>query len=184
MPNGACYDNRAGLASQEWEDFQMMHDVVQAAYCADNNRIEMAGYSSGGWVANMWGCYFGGIPTPPRKFAPNYALRARASVTGGLPAVPPCSGPVAGIWIHDAGDTENVIKGSYDARDLTLKMNNCANSKTMPWPGMPDVCVQYVDCPKEYPVVFCTTNGQGHSDQPSRAIPGFKKFYDMLKPTP
>jgi hypothetical protein len=45
---------------------------------------------------------------------------------------------------------------------------------------MADVCVQYTDCPKEYPVVFCTTNGQGHNDQSNRAIPGFKDFFDMM----
>jgi poly(3-hydroxybutyrate) depolymerase len=180
MPNGACYDNRAGTSSQEWEAFQLMHDVVEANYCADNNRIFVAGYSSGAWVANMWGCYFAGIPSPPRKFAPSYSIRGRAGVAGALPAVPPCNGPVAAFSIYDPSSGEGSVAGSYAARDLTLKMNGCSNSATSPWPGKPDVCVQYVDCPKQYPVVFCTTQGLGHSDESSIAIPSFTKFFDSM----
>ena len=183
-PNGACYDNEAGASSQEWEAFALFHAVVESKYCADNNRVYIAGYSSGGWVANMWGCYFAGIPDPPRKFAPNFRLRGQASVTGGLPAIPQCNGRVAGIWIHDAGDTANVIAGSYAARDRVLAANGCAGSPTAPWAPMSDVCVQYTACPKEFPVVFCTTNGQGHGDQPTRALPAFAKFFDMMGPMP
>ena len=183
-PNGACYDNEAGLSSQEWEAFELFHKTVESKYCADNNRVYIAGYSSGGWVANMWGCYFAGIPDPPRKFAPGFRLRGQAAVTGGLPAIPPCNGPVAAIWIHDAGDTANVIAGNYAARDRVLAANGCAGSPTAPWAPMSDVCVQYTACPKQYPVVFCTTNGQGHGDQPTRALPAFDKFFDMMDPMP
>jgi hypothetical protein len=181
-PNNNCYDNRAGVDSQEWEAFQMFHDKVESLYCADNNRIFVSGYSSGGWVSNMFSCYFGGVPTPPRKFLPKYAVRGRAATSGGLipDNMPPCNGAVAALYLHDAGDTTNLIAGSKLGLDNTLKQNKCTGSQTMPWPGMSDVCVQYTDCPKEYPVVFCTTNGQGHNDQSNRAIPGFKKFFDMM----
>jgi polyhydroxybutyrate depolymerase len=183
-PNNNCYDNRAGNESQEWEAFQMFHDKVESLYCADNNRIYITGYSSAGWVSNMFSCYFGGIPDPPRKFLPKYALRGRAATSGGLipDNMPACNGPVAAMYLHDAGDTTNLIAGSKLGLDNTLKQNKCVGSQTMPWPGMTDVCVQYTDCPKDYPVVFCTTNGQGHNDQSSRAIPGFKKFFDMMNP--
>ena len=181
-PNNNCYDNRAGNESQEWEAFQMFHDKVEANYCVDNNRIFVTGYSSGGWVSNMFSCYFGGIPDPPRKFLSKYAVRGRAATSGGLipDNMPKCNGPVAALYLHDAGDTTNLIAGSKLGLDNTLMQNKCTGSQMMPWPGMTDVCMQYTDCPKQYPVVFCTTNGQGHNDQSNRAIPGFKKFFDMM----
>ncbi len=183
-PNNNCYDNRAGNESQEWEAFQMFHDKVEANYCTDNNRIYVTGYSSGGWIANMFSCYFGGVPTPPRKFLPKWAVRGRAATSGGLipDNMPACNGAVAALYLHDAGDTTNLIAGSKLGLDNTLKQNNCTGSQTAKWAGMSDVCVQYTDCPKDYPVVFCTTNGQGHNDQSNRAIPGFKKFFDMMNP--
>jgi poly(3-hydroxybutyrate) depolymerase len=133
----------------------------------------------------MWGCYFAGIPTPPRKFLPKWALRGRASVTGGIiDGNPPCNGPIAGIWIHDAGDMENVIAGSITALNSALKMNKCEGSPTVPWTGLPAGvgCKQYTACPKEYPIVFCTTTGLGHQDQQNSAVPGFKKFFDLMNP--
>jgi polyhydroxybutyrate depolymerase len=183
-PNNNCYDNRAGTISQEWEAFQEFHDKVESTYCVDNNRIFVSGYSSGGWISNMFSCYFGGIPDPARKFLPKYAVRARAAVSGGLipDNMPKCNGAVGAFYIHDAGDTTNVIAGSYLGRDNTLMQDGCVGSATAPWAGSPDVCVQYTACPKEHPVVFCTTNGQGHNDQSNRAIPGFKKFFDMMNP--
>jgi hypothetical protein len=185
MPNNTCYDNRAGMSSQEWEAFDLFHNFVESRYCVDNNRIYTAGYSSGGWISNMWGCYLAGIPTPPRKFLPKWALRGRASVTGGIvDGNPPCNGPVAGIWIHDAGDMENVIAGSITALNSALKMNKCEGSPTVPWTGLPAGvgCKQYTACPKEYPIVFCTTTGLGHQDQQNSAVPGFKKFFDLMNP--
>jgi dienelactone hydrolase len=183
-PNNNCYDNRAGTISQEWEAFQEFHDKVESTYCVDNNRIFVSGYSSGGWISNMFSCYFGGIPTPPRKFLPTYAVRARAAVSGGLipDNMPACNGAVGALYLHDAGDMTNVIAGSYLGRDNTLKQDGCVGSQTAPWPDMSDVCVQYTACPKDHPVVFCTTNGQGHNDQANRAVPGFKKFFDMMNP--
>lgn len=181
-PNNNCYDNRAGVDSQEWEAFQLFHEKVESTYCVDNNRIFMSGYSSAGWVANMFSCYFGGIPDPPRKFLSKYALRGRAATSGGLipDNMPPCNGKVAALYLHDAGDMTNLIAGSKLGLDNTLKQNGCVGSQTMKWASMPDVCLQYTDCPKEYPVVFCTTMGQGHNDQAGRAIPGFKNFFDMM----
>jgi poly(3-hydroxybutyrate) depolymerase len=60
MVNVNCYDNRNGPESQEWLAFQLFHDVVDSTYCVDNNRVYVSGYSTGGWLGNMWGCYFAG----------------------------------------------------------------------------------------------------------------------------
>src|SRR4029079_8900039 len=110
-----------------WEAFDLVHSYVQSHFCVDNNRVFAAGYSTGDALANMWGCYFGGIPDPPRKFAPKFRLRGHAGVAGTLPAtLPICNGPVAGLWIHDTGDTAAPIQGDLNARDRVLMTNGCA----------------------------------------------------------
>jgi poly(3-hydroxybutyrate) depolymerase len=243
--NMDCYDNRDGPSSQEWEAFQLIHELVDARYCVDENRVYVAGYSTGGWLANMWGCYFAGdgqrpwngvvpasrarnvsdagsaeggsggtsgaaaaadgggtdasaadagddaapfVPAPgARKFAPAIHIRGQAAVSGGEPPNnPPCNGPVAAIWIHDAGDSGNPISGNQSALARVLKMNGCVGSPTAPWhpeiASLKDVCVQYTACPLDYPVVFCTTNGLGHADDHERAIPAFNLFFNQLDP--
>jgi len=37
---------------------------------------------------------------------------------------------------------------------------------------------------RDYPVVFCTTNGAGHREQSDRTIPAFRLFFDELNPLP
>lgn len=194
--NNDCYDTRDGPKSEEWEAFELFHQFVDAHYCVDDNRVFVAGYSTGGWQANMWGCYFAGDPTPPRKFAPRYHVRGQAAVASGEPTnQPPCNGPVAAIWIHDATDGGNPIAGAYDACARVLRMNGCTNTarcedpaaRTTPWhPELwsPAVCQQFDGCPPDYPVVFCKTQGLGHSDQAQNVVAAFTLFFDALNPTP
>lgn len=182
-PNGPCYDNNAGEESMEWEAFELFHTVVTENYCVDSNRVFVSGYSTGGWLANMWGCYFAGVD-PARMFAPEFSVRGQLSTTGGYPAVPDCGGPVAGFWLHDEFDSSNPIAGNYNARDSVLARNGCTGSPEEAWGEgeLAQHCVQYTDCPAEYPVVFCTTQSQGHGDQPNTAIPAYTQFMDMLEP--
>jgi hypothetical protein len=42
------------------------------------------------------------------------------------------------------------------------------------------VCEQYVDCPAQYPVVFCTTMGLQHGAQDDKALPGFIEFENLV----
>jgi hypothetical protein len=206
-----CFDNNSGPESQEWEAFDLMHTAVEAAFCIDNNRIFVAGYSTGGWLANMWGCYFGGVPSPPldktpgdvgrttRKFSPKWAVRGHAGVSGSLPPnqPQPCNGPSAGLWIHDAGDPSNLIATNITSLELALATNGCTGNyldgPKEPWPpaemipGLAGgICQAYTGCPADvrakYPLVFCTTSGRGHSDQAANAIPAFTKFFDLLDP--
>jgi hypothetical protein len=184
MPNSNCYDNRAGAASMEWEAFELMHNFVESHYCVDNNRIFYGGYSSGGWIASMYGCYFAGLK-PDRKFAPNFRLRGQAATTGNQPENnPPCNGPVAGLWIHDQDDTANAIAGNIAALNRVLLMDDCVDSPTEPWGEgtLSDVCLRYTACPPEYPVIFCTTVGRGHSDQPERTIPAYNQYFTLMDP--
>jgi poly(3-hydroxybutyrate) depolymerase len=275
--NMDCYDNRDGPSSQEWEAFQLIHTFVDQHFCVDNDRVYVSGYSTGGWLQNMWGCYFAGdgehpwngkpggatvdagagdapmsqadasdapltSDAPPssdapltsdaqtssdaspsgdgpatmsdaggsdgggdgesnsnpdvgvyvpgagaRKFAPQYHIRAQAGTSGGEPDNnPPCNGPIAALWIHDKMDP-NAYTANHDiALPRVLKMNGCYSAKppTAPWHedvmGI-GVCVEYTDCPPDYPVVFCTTNMYGHGAQDSRAVPGFTLLFKELE---
>ena len=197
--NPTCYDNNSGPQSQEWEAFELMHTFIESNFCVDNNRIYVTGYSTGGWLSNMWGCYFGGIPDPPRAFSPKWAVRGHAAVTGSLPPnQPACNGPSAGFWLHDAGDSGNRIATNIAAINLTLETNGCTGNyedgPKKPWepasmiPGLNgDICKEYTGCPADvaakYPIVFCTTNGLGHGDQSTSAIPAITKFFDLMNPT-
>ena len=166
----------------------------------DNDAVFVAGYNSGGALANMWGCYFagdgahpwngkpGGAPgAAPRRFAPRFHIRAQA-VTYGVAEPdndPPCNGLIAAIWIDDQyyGDR------AATARARVLAMNGCASAtpRTAPWHPEVEgvgVCQQYIDCPKSTPVVSCTTIHEGMSDGHERAIPAFKLFFDEVLSPP
>ncbi len=189
-PDGKdCYDNTVGRSSVEWEFMGLVASQVQKDFCIDENRLFVSGYSSGAWVSNMFGCYFSG-KDPNRRFGPDISVRGQASVTGGpvLPDVP-CGGKVAALWIHDSDDHENIIGGnSNNSLPRVLTANGCAGGVkglTEPWgssSSLSDVCRRYTSCPAEYPVVFCTTSGKGHSSQDNLALPGFIEFEDLLKP--
>ena len=63
-----------------------------------------------------------------------------------------------------------------------MMMNGCVGSATEPWGEglLAEICLRYINCPAEYPVIFCTTTGQGHSDQAANAIPGFTQFFALM----
>jgi hypothetical protein len=189
------YDEADGPASYEWEAFQLFQAVVDDTYCVDNNRIYAVGNDPGGFVANMWGCYFAGDgerpasdPTTPRAFARQYHLRGQGSVAAGdVPNDPPCNGPVAALWIHDTNDGDVPIALARAARDRVLTMNGCAGSPTADWhheiAGL-ETCETYTACPPDYPVVFCQTTGLGHQWQASAAVPAWTLLFDQLTTRP
>jgi hypothetical protein len=192
--NVDCYDNVSGPESQEWEAFQLFEQVVDANYCTDLNRIYVAGYSTGGALANQWGCYFAGWPTPPRKFAPNYHIRGQAVAAGFEPDnQPPCSGPVAAIWLHDSLAAGNPIAGDETALARVGRVDGCDASYDKaevqaPWnpdpiqfPALGNICKTFTSCPSSDPVVFCTTTGIGQTDNHNQAIPAFNLFFDQVE---
>jgi poly(3-hydroxybutyrate) depolymerase len=198
MANMDCYDNNSGPASQEWEAFELIHSVVDANYCVDNDNVFIAGYSTGGWLANMWGCYFagdgehpwngvpgGGEGASPRRFAPRYRVRGQALVDGNEPANnPPCNGPVASISFWTASGIP--VGDKHAALTRVLRMNGCEGSPTAPWhPEIvgDGVCQQYTACPASTPVVYCEDEAC-HADDHGRAIPAFTRFWAELPPAP
>jgi poly(3-hydroxybutyrate) depolymerase len=183
-----CYDNTVGKQSVEWEAMGLVASQVQKDFCVDENRLFVSGYSSGAWVSNMFGCYFAG-KDPNRQFGPDVSVRGQASVTGGpvLPDVS-CSGKVAALWIHDSDDHENIIGGnSMTSLPRVLAANGCmggVSGATVPWgtsvAELMTECKQYTSCPAQYPVIFCTTSGRGHSAQDVLALPSFIEFQNMM----
>jgi len=111
-PNNNCYDNRAGTISQEWEAFQEFHDKVESTYCVDNNRIFVSGYSSGGWISNMFSCYFArhsGSPAQVPTEVRGAGARGSLGRVGFRTTCRSATGAVGALYLHDAGDTTNVI---------------------------------------------------------------------------
>jgi hypothetical protein len=187
MANQDCYDIGDGLRSQEWEAFQLFQGFVDDHYCVDLNRIYVAGYGPGGSLANMWGCYFAGWPTRQRKFAPRYHLRGQVAVMAGEPdEQPTCGGPVAALWLHDV-NYSTPIASDIAALARVGRVNGCDTnyddaSLQVPWhadgQGIGDVCRKFVGCPADSPVVFCTTRGEGFTDQHERVIPAARLFFE------
>ena len=181
-----CYDNTVGKSSVEWEFMGLAAAKVEQDFCIDESRVFVAGYSSGAWVSNMFGCYFAG-KDPSRQFGPTISVRGQTSVTGG-PVQPdvPCGGKVAALWIHDSDDKENPIGGNQmTSLPNVLARNGCTGSPTEAWGSTPDlssVCKKYTACPAEFPVVFCATATLGHAAQDTRALPAFIEFQNTMNP--
>jgi poly(3-hydroxybutyrate) depolymerase len=188
--NADCYDNRSGRESQEWEAFELFMTFVDQRYCVDLNKIYVAGNNTGGWLANQWGCYFAGWPTPPRKFAPRYHIRAQAALSGNEPAEQPtCGGPVAALWLHDQNDVANPLADTLPALARVGRTNGCETTYDRaviqePWhadvPAIGDVCKRFADCPRDYPVVFCTTSGI-RIYQEERTVSAMTLFFDEIE---
>jgi polyhydroxybutyrate depolymerase len=160
---GDCWDT--GRMSNDITFFDEMVKAAETTYCVDKTRIFGAGYSSGSWLMNLLGCARGNV------------LRAQANVSGGLPGLPACVGQVAGIFIHDSDDMNNVIAGGISARDRLLKTNMCG---TMTMPDTPSPCVRYQGCAPGFPVDWCQTSGKMHDRQDGLAAPAFWGFFSAL----
>jgi hypothetical protein len=201
--NPHCYDSTGGSESLEYEAFDLMHSYVESHFCVDNNAIFVAGYSQGGAVSNMWGCYFGGIPDPPRKFAPNWPIRGYAVMAGWHEANQPlpCGGPAAAIWIHETGDLESGDYGGSNPASLQLALatNGCSGNyddgPKQAWAPAAklsglggDACQLYTGCTgqseAQFPLVFCNVPGNGGTSRAELAIPAFTKFFDVVNPRP
>jgi polyhydroxybutyrate depolymerase len=171
-PVGQCFMTSAA-DSPEIAFFDAALSKVESSFCVDKSRVFIAGFSSGSWLSNLIGCARAGI------------VRGQGNATGGLPPVPTCSGPIAAMLAHDEGDPANNISGGEMARDRILAANGCSLTETTPYDpgtGKASMCVQYMGCPAAYPVVWCPTTGQGHSDQVATglSVPGFWKFWEAL----
>jgi poly(3-hydroxybutyrate) depolymerase len=167
---GACFST-GSADSPEIAFFDATLKEVESNLCVDKGHVFIAGFSSGSWLSNLIGCARAGI------------VRGQGNASGGLPPIPACAGPIAAILAHDLNDPANNVSGGMAARDRILKINGCSLTDTVPYDiGKPSMCVAYKGCPAAYPVVWCPTMGQGHSDQVGTGIsvPGFWNFWKAL----
>lgn len=138
--------------------------------CVDTNRVFVAGFSSGSWLTNMLGC------------ARSNVIRAQGNASGSLPGgLPTCQGPIPAFMVHDEKDTVNTIDGGQRARDRILKINSCS-TETEPYSFDDNskaqaTCVKYKGCKPGFPVVWCTTSGNGHTSEEPISTLGFWKFW-------
>ena len=112
MANQDCYDNRDGPSSQEWEAFELFHDVVDSTYCVDNDRVYVSGYSTGGWLTDMWGCYFAGDGLKPWNGIPGTLPTSHSSSLEGV-QLTSRAGSVGDACGSDVSSTDAL--SSYDA---------------------------------------------------------------------
>jgi polyhydroxybutyrate depolymerase len=134
-------------------------DAIAAALPIDKTRVFAAGYSSGGFFANVLACHRPGL------------LRAIASNAGGAPynqsekwgnGFPKCPGqkPVAALALHGGQDSEVTLdSGRFDA-EYWAYVNGC-NDSEMETTGFPE-CKMYRGCPAGKNVGFCTIGPLGH----------------------
>jgi predicted esterase len=173
---GACFeDGHANTAEVPY--FDAMIADIKANYCVDQEKVFMAGYSSGAWQSYTLGLARAGI------------IRGIATAAGGLRAERPMPSdlPFAALLLTGDGDGSNPIDGptgSALARDEILMRNGCVGTDTMPWAVFPDNnCVQYTGCPEAFPVVWCTPPG-GHTDGGGGYKDAIETFWSSLPPVP
>ncbi|HEX4405045.1 MAG TPA: hypothetical protein VH560_09475 [Polyangia bacterium] len=173
----SCFST-SSADSPEVPYFDVALQGVEDGYCVDKSKVFVAGYSSGSWLTHLLACQRGNV------------IRGMGSASGGiLEDHGTCTGAIAGIMTGDSSDTTNPIvsvdkttgfdKGSGAARDMILKANGCQMT-SKPWDAAFPGCVVYDGCPAQYPVVWCLTMGQGHSDGGMISAQGFWKFWSAL----
>jgi hypothetical protein len=162
---GGCFDETA--SSVEYPFFDALHKKIEDSFCVDTDRQFYAGFSTGARLGFMLDCAFPDV------------LRATATIQGDLPPLPPCKNhPIAAFFHADTQETGNPYQGNVKAAQQVFKQNGCTgtfmspmgcgtactpyDAMTMAASPPTTSCVKYTGCPADYPVVFCTTMGQGH----------------------
>jgi poly(3-hydroxybutyrate) depolymerase len=177
---GACFSD--GYANTpDLPYFDSIVADVESKYCVDRGNLFVSGYSSGGWETYMLGLARGGT-----------VLRGIATAAGGLRPTadrpPPSGKAVASLLLTGASDMENPATGptgSYMARDLILQTNGCVGTATTPWTVfMGGNCMQYTGCPADYPVIFCSGGGTGHTDGGGNYPAAIWSFWSGLPAVP
>ena len=172
---GQCFDET--VMSVEYPFFDALHKQIENTYCVDRQREFYAGFSTGAWLGNMLGCVFPDV------------LRAQATIQGGLPPLPTCKDhPIAAFYLADTLETGNPYPSNVMAAERVFTANKCTGMATAPATATYDTgpgttlpptgsCVTDTGCPAAYPVVFCTTSGQGHQEFEPFSDEAFWNFF-------
>ena len=124
--------------------YDALIDWAASRYCIDWAQIHVLGHSWGAGMANLVACARKGVKT-------------LVSVGGGGPTFP-CQGPVAAMIVHGTMDQdEPIISGQLNVTAWSF-YNRCGPSSM---PASVDGCVQFSDCLKDKPLLWCEHPG-GH----------------------
>jgi hypothetical protein len=188
-PGQGCFDDREGDDSVDFVFWTKLYDALEGELCFDRNRVFASGNNSGASIANQLACKYAGDPQRP--------VRGVLANTGSLvtegPLAPVCTtAPMAGMWVHEIGDTEAPFSGTKKAVDRALKVNKCsaASYDTATFEDYPiggqnpnATCKKVLGCPADYPLVVCALPGDSHGSHDSIVNPGFATFVtDLLAP--
>jgi poly(3-hydroxybutyrate) depolymerase len=160
--------------------FQAVLAKIEDSYCIDQNRIFVAGTSSGAHFTNILACRFGD------------KLLAASPVAGSMIEKTNCVGQVAALVIHGIIDSHVPFADGQAARDFYLMQNGCSNA------SVPTVasahasvvatpeshqCVTYQGCEPGLPVVWCE-HSEGGYDGSTHGWPKFagQQIWDFVKP--
>jgi poly(3-hydroxybutyrate) depolymerase len=168
---GACFQDDTALTPEVAYLDAVLADV-EATYCVDVSKVFAAGYSSGSAEALLFGCARAGTIRGTAHAAGIHRLDRPACADA----------PVAAMFVVGKDDTAHPIAGptgSAAARDDILLRNGCSSSQVVPWHALYPNCDLYVDCPKDYPVVWCAIDG-GHGTFDPYSSEGMWTFFSSL----
>jgi poly(3-hydroxybutyrate) depolymerase len=146
--------------------FEAVLDAVTAELCIDDQRVFVAGTSSGAIFANVLGCRLGD------------RLLAVAPVAGSTPETGDCAGTPAALVVHGVDDPHVTFEKGQAARDFYAARNGCSSSTEPPIATVHDdvrakrdtdptveatACVDYADC-SSAPVRWCEHSYGGYDD--------------------
>jgi poly(3-hydroxybutyrate) depolymerase len=170
------------------EFFNRVIAEVEADYCVDEQRVFLAGSSSGANFANLLGCLQGD------------RFLAIAPVSGALNDPQSCVGAPAALVIHGIDDSHITIYSGQQARENYRLRSKCGDRTTPPLGEMhaqvrgardqkPSVetlaCVDYAGCAEGSPLRWCE-HSYGGWDNSTHAWPavGGQLIWDFVKSLP
>jgi polyhydroxybutyrate depolymerase len=158
-------------ALRDFTLFDRIFEQITAAYCIDLDAVYAVGHSLGASFANSLAC------------TRAHRIRGVASVAGGI--IPSeCSGPVAGLLLHNPRDRAVPVSEGEKARDVLLGGQAAEEMPVRRRMGAFE-CQVYDD--RKNPIFWClhaqdvTPPGRFYPHQwPEGAAEGILEFFDML----
>lgn len=158
--------------------FSAVRQKINDSYCVNDNRVFVAGTSSGASFTNILSCRFGD------------KLLAAAPVAG-TASVQNCKGPVAALVIHGYKDSHVPFTEGEAERDFHLMQNHCTSTAVPPVSQIhasvvatPEShqCASYQGCAPGFPVTWCE-HSEGGYDGTTHGWPTFggQQIWDFVK---
>ncbi len=175
-PSGSFSWSPSGVSgtSVDLSYFDALVETIAGRYCIDMERIFVAGYSTGAWMANSVACLRGGV------------VRASGTVAGDSVAAR-CTGPSAGMIIHNPKDGLVPFSAAERTRDQRLQSNNCQQRAELVQPDALK-CQLYEDCDGRNTVTWCPheldkdPRGVFYPENwPAQAPAAIVKFFDTFR---